>query len=172
MRLGFSRPARLGLILAVVIFGCDQLSKAWITDVVMAESGPFAVTPFFNVVLAWNRGISFGLFNAKGGETAWVLPAVVAAVIVFLLVWLVRTPRTLVGVSVGLVLGGAIGNLVDRLRIGAVVDFLDFHVMGYHWPAFNLADSAITVGALMLVADSLFSGAEQRKRAGEQEKGP
>ncbi len=164
-------PARWGLILAALVVAADQLSKLWIVEVVMAPPRTIPVTPFFNIVLAWNRGISFGLFNRAGAAAAWVLPAVVALVIVFLAVWLVRTPRGLVGVSLGLVLGGAIGNLIDRLRIGAVIDFLDVHAMGYHWPAFNVADSAITVGALLLVADSLFAGGERRTSEQQRDKG-
>lgn len=168
---GFARPARLGLVLAAIVVIADQLSKIWIVEVVMMPPRTIPVASFFNLVLAWNRGISFGLFNRTGAETAWVLPVVVAAVIVLLVVWLLRTPKAMIGSSVGLVLGGAIGNLIDRLRIGAVIDFLDFHLLGYHWPAFNLADSAITVGALMLVADSVFGGAEQRTPLEQQDKG-
>lgn len=171
VRFGFARPARLGLVLAAIVVIADQLSKIWIVEVVMAPPRTIPVASFFNLVLAWNRGISFGLFNSTGAEAAWVLPAVVVAVIVVLVVWLLRTPKIVIGISVGLVLGGAIGNLIDRLRIGAVIDFLDFHVLGYHWPAFNLADSAITVGAVMLVADSVFGGAERHASVEQQDKG-
>lgn len=168
---GPARPARLGLLLAAIVVVADQLAKFWILEVVMVPPRVIPVTSFFNLVLAWNRGISFGLFNDGGARTAWVLPAVVAAVIAGLVVWLWRTPKPWIAIAVGLVLGGAIGNLIDRLRIGAVIDFLDVHAMGYHWPAFNLADCAITVGAAILVADSVFGGAEQHKPVEQQDKG-
>lgn len=121
------------------------------------------VTSFFNLVMAWNRGVSFGLFNRASNFSIWFFPVVAALIVVGLAVWLYRSDRILIGTAIGLVIGGALGNLVDRLRFGAVADFLDFHIGAYHWPAFNLADSAITVGAAVLVLDSLFRPEEKHK---------
>src|SRR3546814_6636075 len=101
---------------------------------------------------------------AHGAETTrWVLIAVALVIVAVMVVWLRRADRTLVAAALVLVIGGAVGNVVDRLRFGAVADFLDFHLMGYHWPAFNAADAGITVGVALLVLDSLFGrrGAEQ-----------
>ena len=89
------------------------------------------------------------------------------AVVIVLAVWLTRTDRTTVALGLGLIIGGAIGNVIDRIRFGAVFDFLDFHAFGFHWPAFNVADSAISVGAVILVVDSLFVRPEVRKLSKE-----
>ncbi len=124
------------------------------------------ITPFFNLVMGWNRGVSFGLLSDVNSWTVWVLPIVVVAITAALLVWLWRADRAWQAVALGLVVGGALGNLLDRLRFGAVADFLDVHVAGYHWPAFNVADSGITVGAVMLVIDALFGPREHPKSKG------
>ena len=114
------------------------------------------MTPFFNLVLVWNRGVSFGMFNSGGAFAPWLLSGLALAVVVGLLVWLKRSDQLLTGLGLGLVIGGAFGNLIDRIRFGAVVDFLDFHLAGWHWPAFNLADAAICVGAVLMLADGLL----------------
>ncbi len=122
------------------------------------------ITSFFNLVMGWNRGISFGLFNNDSPLNSWVLPLITMLIVCFLAVWLVRARHGLIGTALGLILGGALGNLIDRVHYGAVADFLDFHALGYHWPAFNVADTAITVGAGVLVWDSLFAHAEPSKK--------
>lgn len=157
---------RPGLSLAAVVIVLDQLTKAWIIDV-MRPLGewetPFysatriEVLPFFDLVMAWNRGVSFGILN-NGGQWNAVLLSVLSAVICAVLVaWMRKAQSLTVSLALGGIVGGALGNVIDRVRFGAVADFLDVHVMGYHWPAFNLADSAITVGAILLVLDSLFA---------------
>ena len=152
----------LGLALAMLLLALDQATKWWILEVVMRPPRVIPVTGFFNLVLGWNRGISFGLLDA--GLSAWMLPAVALVVVAALAVWLGRTRSPLTGAAIGMVIGGALGNVVDRLRFdGAVADFLDLHVAGYHWPAFNVADSGITVGAAILILESLFVGAESHK---------
>ena len=120
------------------------------------------MTPFFNLVLAWNPGVSFGMFNSGSPLAVWGLAAVALLIVVALLVWLTRVGHWLGAAAIGLIVGGAVGNVIDRLRFGAVADFLDFHVSGYHWPAFNVADSAITIGVLFLLYDALFQGRESR----------
>ena len=158
------QPARLGLILAAVILVLDQASKTWIVDSVMNPPQIIDVLPFFSLVMVWNRGISFGLFNGADAWNAWVMPAMAGAISVGLLVLLWRSASQVTAVALGLVIGGAVGNLVDRLRFdGAVADFLDFHWGSYHWPAFNVADAAITVGAVIFLAESLFARAESPK---------
>jgi signal peptidase II len=100
-----------------------------------------------------------------------VLVAVALVIVTVLMIWLSKTDRLRLGLALGLVIGGAIGNVIDRLRFGAVFDFLDVHAFGFHWPAFNVADSAITVGALALVADSLFGHPEGRKVESRERQG-
>jgi signal peptidase II len=120
----------------------------------------FEITGFFNLVLTWNRGMSFGLFNNDAAMNALLFTLVAAVIVGGLLVWLHRVQDTLLALAIGLVIGGAIGNVIDRLLRGGVVDFLDFHVAGWHWYAFNLADAAICVGVGLLVIDSLLGRRE------------
>jgi signal peptidase II len=110
----------------------------------------------FRLVIVWNRGVSFGLMSGDGAQPPWVLSGVAVAVCVGLFVWLRRTDRSLTGWGIGLVMGGAIGNVIDRARWGAVFDFADFHVGQWHWPAFNIADSAIVLGVGLMLIDSLI----------------
>lgn len=169
MRADAVRPSRrfwAGIAIALVIAVLDQASKWWILERVMQPPRRIEITSFFNLVMGWNRGISFGLFNTDSPWNAWVLTAVAIVIAAVLLVWLYRGPRLLVAVAIGLIVGGAIGNVVDRLRFQAVADFLQLHLEAWgcplgrswcYWPAFNIADSAITVGAVMIVADALFT---------------
>lgn len=155
-RLAFSPTFWKGSALAALVLVLDQITKWWIVDVVMRPPRIIPVAPFFNLVMGWNRGVSFGLFSSGPGIIDWLLPIAVLAITGALVVWLYRAESLRVAIGIGLIVGGAIGNLIDRLRFGAVADFLDFHAAGYHWPAFNLADSGITVGAALLILDSLF----------------
>lgn len=148
---------RFGLVLAAVVVVLDQVSKWWILADVMNPPTVIPVTPFFNLVLVWNRGVSFGLLNQDSAWIPWLLSALAAAICGGLLVWLRRADGRWLAAALGLVIGGALGNLVDRLRFGAVVDFLDVHAGGYHWPAFNVADAAITVGVGVLLIDALIA---------------
>ncbi|NKB60572.1 MAG: signal peptidase II [Alphaproteobacteria bacterium] len=154
---------RLGISVAVLVIAADQLSKWYILNEVMAPPRIIEVTSFFNLVLVGNRGVSFGLFSS---DAAWVQPAFAvfaAGVSGFLGVWLHRAENRLLAVSLGGVIGGALGNAVDRLWHGAVIDFLDFHATGYHWPAFNIADSAITVGVVLIILEGLFVDRKESK---------
>ncbi len=146
-------PAIAGLATAAAVFAADQATKLWVLAAMAGGAEPVALAPFFNIVLVWNRGVSFGLF---GGAGPLLLAALAGAVALAVAFWMLRTPRRLEAVALGLVAGGAAGNILDRLMRGAVVDFLDFHVGGWHWYAFNLADSAITVGVGVLLLDAIF----------------
>ncbi len=152
----FSNHFRNGLAVTAAVLAVDQLTKWWIVFTVMQPPRVIEVTPFFNLVLGWNYGVSFGMLDSVHGLGAWLLPVAVVAITAVLVVWLYRIDRLRPAVGLGLIIGGAIGNLIDRLRFGAVADFLDFYAWGHHWPAFNAADSAITVGAVVLILDSLF----------------
>lgn len=150
-------PFKSGILIALGIICLDQLSKWWILTIVMSPPRRIPVTGFFDLVLVFNRGVSFGMF---GGAPSWVPVALIVFALLLsiaLCIWMWRADTVLLGSALGLVVGGAIGNVIDRLIHGAVVDFLDFHVAGYHWPAFNIADSAITVGVAFLILDSLKS---------------
>jgi len=152
------RPAVPWFGIAAALIVLDQLVK-WLVLGYFAARGPVQpVTGFFNLVLACNKGAAFSfLADAPGWQTPLFSAfAIVAAVVVGVLI--VKNPgKRLFCAGLALVLGGALGNLIDRLRIGCVVDFLDFHAAGWHWPAFNVADSAITVGAVLLILDSFVS---------------
>ncbi|MAN79443.1 MAG: signal peptidase II [Rhodospirillaceae bacterium] len=147
---------RQGLGLAFLVIVLDQITKWWVLTDLMNPPRMIEVLPFANLVLVWNRGVSFGLFNTASVYGPWILSALAIGVSAVLAVWLFRGPNRMVGWGIGLILGGALGNVIDRLVHGAVVDFVDLHVAGAHWPAFNVADSAITIGAGLLILDSLF----------------
>jgi signal peptidase II len=164
---------RPGLILAAVIIVLDQLSKWWVVETLMRPQGvwetPFytpnriEILPVFDLVMAWNRGVSFGIFNNDGSWNAIALSVLSVAISVGLVLWMRQAQSRLVLLALGGIVGGALGNVIDRVRWGAVADFLDVHVMGYHWPAFNVADSAISVGAVLLVLDALFAKSSSTK---------
>ena len=144
---------RQGLAIAGLVIVLDQLTKwailTWLDHAI-------ALTPFFNLVVVWNRGVSFGMFDSASRLGPWILSGLALAVVVLLLGWLRRVDHPITAAGLGLIIGGAIGNVIDRVRFGAVIDFLDFHALGWHWPAFNVADSAIFVGAVLLLVDGLL----------------
>ena len=151
---------RSGLGVALIIVALDQLTKAIVLGAF--ETGQaVAVTPFFNLVLVWNRGVSFGMLDSGGAFAPWLLSGLALAVVIGLVAWLRRADQWLTALGLGLVIGGALGNVIDRIRFGAVVDFLDFHLAGYHWPAFNVADAGICVGAALMIADGLLTRQSQ-----------
>lgn len=160
---------RFGLSVAAIILVVDQLSKWVIVDHVMQPPRFIEVTGFFNLVMVWNRGVSFGMFGGGGDVMRWILTVVALAITVFLVHWLRQADRRQLSFALGLVIGGAIGNAIDRMRFGAVADFLDVHLCfgsvgdflvtnigTCHWPAFNVADSAIVIGVGLLLFDQLF----------------
>jgi signal peptidase II len=122
------------------------------------------VLPFFNLTMVWNEGISFGMFHGTG---IWILVGLSLIITAIFSVWLTRATVWLQAVSLALVIGGAIGNVIDRLRFGAVADFFDFHALGWHYPAFNIADCAIVVGIALLVIDGIFFEPKRTKSAEE-----
>lgn len=142
--------------LALFVIIADQLSKHWILFVYDLPSrfsvpiaGPFSLT------MVWNRGVSFGLFRADADLVRWLLSAFSIIVAIVLAVWARKTERPFMAVGLGLVIGGAIGNVIDRIRFGAVADFLDFQRLGFFPWVFNVADSAITIGVVFLLLDSM-----------------
>lgn len=149
------------LWLSVLVLVLDQLSKLAIAgSMQLYESIP--ILPMFNLVHAHNPGAAFSFLSKAGGWQRWFFAAIALVISVVLGVWLSRLQKTekLLAVALALVLGGAIGNLIDRLAYGYVIDFLDVYYQAHHWPAFNVADSAITVGVVLLLLDSL--GADKK----------
>ncbi|MCW9035046.1 MAG: signal peptidase II [Rhodospirillales bacterium] len=154
----------LGIIIALTITLSDLISKWWIVENVMQPPHVIPVTSFFNIVMAWNKGVSFGMFSSDSPYNQWILAGLAFSIAIGLLVWLWRNEDKIIAVSLGLVIGGAFGNAIDRLHYGAVADFLDFYIGRYHWPAFNVADIAISCGAALLIFDSLFRKQESPKK--------
>ncbi len=145
-----------GLSLSLLIIVLDQASKWWVVSTIKSTTLIIPITTYFNIVLTHNRGVSFGLFASDMPETRWLLIAL-TIIISFILIWWLKSAQTRTAmIAYGLIIGGAIGNITDRVLVGAVVDFLDFHIFGFHWPAFNLADTAICIGAISLILESIF----------------
>ena len=143
------------LLVALLLLAADQATKLYVR-LVLADDLPIQVTGFFNLVLAYNRGVSFSMLWLEGPAGPYILAGLALLIVAALIWWARRESRRFVALCAGLIVGGAIGNVLDRLYLGQVVDFLDFHAFGWHWPAFNLADSGVVIGALLLVADGLF----------------
>ena len=140
---------------ALVIFICDQWSKFYVLgQPTLTSYNTIEITPFFNIALVFNRGVSFGMF--AGQNQPLPLVAISIIIILILLAWLWRNSSLMVAIGVGAIIGVAIGNITDRILYGAVVDFLDFHVAGLHWPAFNIADSFVFIGVVVLSVYSMF----------------
>lgn len=148
---------RLALAVAALACAADRLSKWWLLDMFdLPARGHVAVTPFFNLVMVWNRGVSFGLLAHDAPLARYALAAFALGVAVFLLVWAARSGARWTAVALGLVAGGAVSNAIDRLLWGAVADFFDLHAAGYHWYAFNIADAAITIGVVLLLVSGVL----------------
>lgn len=161
---------RSGLVIAAVTLVLDQLSKWWILyeldlparrNVPLFDIGPIGL----DLTMVWNRGVTFGLLS---GESEWnqiILAGLAAIIAGILLRWLWRAENGLVGAALGLVIGGAIGNIIDRFRFGAVVDFVDAHAYGWHWYVFNVADAGIVIGVTLLLVDALFRPSPKSRQA-------
>ncbi len=154
----------LGLIIVFLVFTLDQATKWWIVTEVMNPPRFIPVFPSFNLVMGWNKGISFGIFDTASPPNQWLLIGLALIIVAVLLVWLKRADSRLISVALGMIIGGALGNVMDRIHHGAVADFLDFYVGNFHWPAFNVADAGITIGVIVLVLESFFVGSETDKK--------
>lgn len=159
-------PRVIGLASAAFAFGLDQAAKQ-IALSSLAPGVAVSVAPFFNVRLGFNEGVSFGMFTGWFSGRPLILAAIMAGIIVLLAVWLWRTRTRPQALALGAVVGGALSNVFDRVRIGAVVDYLDFHAWDYHWPTFNLADAAIVCGVAVLVFGDAMGRPNDRERRRE-----
>ena len=150
---------RWALIFIVVVAVLDQISKQIMIGLIFEPPRVIELTSFFNLVPVRNTGISFGLFGGNSELARWVLVSVAVIIMIALLIWLFRAGSKYITIALVLVIGGAASNVIDRTISGAVIDFLDFHAFGVHWPAFNIADSVIVLGTAMLLYDGLFGPA-------------
>ncbi len=146
-----------GLLCALAIIVVDQISKQLILEVFLSSNAPFNIniTGFLDLVLVWNKGVSFGMFASDNPYQSWLLAGLTTLIVGGLTAWLWRASHLLLGVALGFIIGGAIGNIIDRIRFGAVVDFVYFHIGNFSWPAFNVADITISFGVMFLILDSL-----------------
>lgn len=147
----------LGLGIALIVALIDQLSKYFIRSYFDNATSPVEFCSFFNLVEAWNTGVSFSMFNNGGLIGIIILSLFAIGVIIFLLLWLRKENEKIIQIALGMIIGGAIGNVMDRIYYGAVYDFLDFHYKDMHWPAFNVADSFICIGAFIIILHSLLN---------------
>ncbi len=149
--------SRLGFVLAVWVFALDQISKFWILKVAnLDERPPIQITPFLDLLMAWNEGVSYGLLTTRLQPVLVLVSLLICAV---LLMWLARATAAIAAAALGLIIGGAIGNALDRLLHGAVADFVHLHWGSWSWYVFNVADIAIVAGVLLLVYDGFRSKA-------------
>ncbi|MDX5592968.1 signal peptidase II [Pseudovibrio sp. SPO723] len=143
--------------LAVIGLVLDQAVKIWVVHIYrMAENPPISLLPFLDIILVWNRGVSYGLFQQDSDFGRWALAIFTVLASVFIWIWGAKTKDKLLAVSLGLILAGALGNGVDRIYYGMVVDYVHFHVGTFSWYVFNIADVFIVVGAIGLIYDSFF----------------
>jgi signal peptidase II len=159
---------RYGVFVALAVCAIDQVVKLWLLNVFdLANRGIVHLTPFLDLVLTWNTGISYGLFPQESDFGRYVLLALKAGAVLVLWVWLARAESRLTALALGLIIGGAFGNAIDRLAYGAVADFVLFHIttpsFKFTWYVFNLADAAIVAGVIGLLYESLFGGVPQKR---------
>ncbi len=154
--LGGSNRMLKWLWLSLLVIVLDQLTKLWASSA-LSYGDPLAILPSFNLTLMFNTGAAFSFLNQAGGWQRWLFAFIALVVSAVLLLWMRRLNRSerWLAIALALVLGGALGNLIDRLYLGYVIDFVDVYYDKWHWPAFNVADSAIFIGVVMLIIDSL-----------------
>jgi signal peptidase II len=162
---GVTKLGWAALAIAVAVIVADQAVKTWVLDVLRLQEGQsIAVLGPLHLTGVWNPGVSFGFLQAQHDLVRWLLVAFSIVVSIFLAIWVRRSDRPLFAVAVGLLMGGAIGNVIDRIRIGAVADFIDVSRLWFPW-IFNVADSAISIGICLLLLDMLRQdGAERARR--------
>lgn len=150
--------ARHGFLLALIVLAADQLSKWWILESFnLPQKGSVELLPFLNFTMVWNKGISMGLMTANGDLGRWILVAVTSIVTIALIVWLARCSDKWLSLALGALIGGALGNIIDRIVYGAVADFIHLHAFNWSFYVFNVADAMISLGVIILLFDGLRS---------------
>jgi len=164
MRLFANKMAFIWLLMSTVIIALDWWTKGLATESLTLYR-PVEINPWLNMTLAHNYGAAFSFLSDAGGWQRWFFSVLASVVTVVLIVWLMRLPKDeqVTGAALGLIIGGAVGNLIDRINFGYVVDFIDVYYKTSHWPAFNLADSAITGGVILLLIDALLLSRRGKK---------
>lgn len=151
------RSLALGLLGACVVFLADQLSKYWILyDFRLPEKGSVEIGPGLNFTMVWNHAITFGMFGGAGSAGRVIFSVASLAIVAGLVMWMTRTRRPPIALALGAIAGGAVGNVLDRVRYGAVVDFIHAHAYGWSWYVFNVADAAIVCSVAFLIGDNLY----------------
>lgn len=154
------------LWLSAIVIVLDRMTKIWMSKALLLND-PFEITPFFNLTLSHNKGAAFGMLNNASGWQQWMFGVIAVVVSVVIVIWLKRMRHdqsAWLPIALAFILGGALGNLFDRIFIGHVIDFLDMHINAWHWPVFNVADIAICIGAFMLMLDFMFDHQKQKAR--------
>jgi len=166
--LSSKKQAFAWLLVSLVIVVLDLWSKGLVTES-LSLYRPVELTPWLNMTLAHNYGAAFSFLSDAGGWQRWLFTGLASVVTLVLIVWLLRLParEKMTAAALGLIIGGAVGNLVDRIMHGYVVDFIDVYYRSWHWPAFNLADSAITCGVILLLVDGIFLSNSQKQSAAD-----
>ncbi|MGB1540505.1 MAG: signal peptidase II [Rickettsiales bacterium] len=154
---------RIGLVMALVTIVLDQLSKWFFLEVMRLPDASIDVLPIFKLVMVWNQGVSFGMFADEGDGRRWMLIIFSLVIVTVLFQWLRRATNWQAAYGLGLVIGGALGNVIDRLRFGAVADFFYFHYEKWYWPAFNIADAAIFIGVVLLCWEGMVSSGDKKE---------
>jgi signal peptidase II len=156
-----SRQHLLAMAIIAVMITLDQISKDWAVNLLMDNAfRPIELTSFFNLVMVWNTGVSFGMFAGDGNSAHWLLVLLPGLVTLGLVVWMFRSDKATEIYGLAFVVSGASGNLLDRINRGAVADFFDFHAAGWHFWAFNIADAAISIGVAILLYDAFFNASK------------
>ena len=168
-----NRMTALGLAAVAMVFAADQASKIWILQGLdLPQLGRVDLLPVLSFTMVWNPGVTFGLFKADGAWGPLVLVAVAVAIVAGLALWLRRAETRLAAIALGAIAGGAAGNVLDRLRFGAVVDFIHLHVGGWSWYVFNVADAAIVCGVAALVLEGVLPRGRRSPATEERLAGP
>lgn len=162
----FSKTALRWLWLTVIFLALDQVTKQWVAGSFDYRE-TLSILPFFNLTYVHNPGAAFSFLADQGGWQRWFFTAIAALASIIFTVWMAKTPKSqcLLGIALAFMLSGAAGNLIDRVMFGYVIDFLDFHWAGYHFPAFNVADSMIFIGAALMILDSFKEEANKKRLA-------
>ena len=151
-----SRGTFIGLAIALTVVAFDQATKMWALESFFSPPRIIEVLPWFNLVPVWNTGISFGMLADYSDWMPGIISGLTIIISLVLLAWLFLAVSVSIKLALSLILGGAVGNIIDRIRFGAVIDFVDIHFFDFHWPAFNVADSAITIGVALFLLDGFL----------------
>jgi signal peptidase II len=151
-----SKIQKIGILLGIVTLVLDQVSKTYVVNILSTNPDHIVNSlPFLNIILTWNNGITFGLFRQY--SASHIIFSLLASLVTMILCnFLRKTDRIRESIALGMIIGGAIGNICDRIRFGAVIDFLDFHILHHHWYTFNIADAGICLGVALWITDNLY----------------